>query len=279
MSSPMPCKNCGSQTGESDSFCMQCGTSLLDQCANCGTELPENAKFCRQCGGPSSLEGPAGVGQAEQDVQQLVSDRAEVWEVPTERTTAANQFGKFVGIAFVILIFVWMLWGPIRDTFDTDAPIIFSDGQASALLLKTYDFPKNWIVHTNGMRLDAQNDYMADFEVKTIVITLETHETEEAAQAAFSTKKTEAQTAIDVWGISGAKLEDVKKYPMFWKYPMFVWNASDTVETIYGREKWTVVGVYGNITMEVFHEGSVGAPKKSFAVHFAKDQMDRITGD
>jgi hypothetical protein len=152
------------------------------------------------------------------------------------------------------------------------APIIFSDEQTSALLLKSDDFPKNWIAKKNGMILDAQNDYMTDFEVKTIVITLETHENEVAAQAAFSTKKTEAQTTIDGRGISGDKLEDVKKYPMF------VWNASDQAN-ISGIEKWTVVGVYGNITMEVFHEGSMEAPKKSFAVDVAKDQIDRITGD
>jgi len=101
---------------------------------------------------------------------------------------------------------------------------------------------------------------------------LETHENEVAAQAAFTTKKTEAQATIDGRGISGDKLEDVKKYPMF------VWNASDQAN-ISGIEKWTVVGVYGNITMEVFHEGSMEAPKKSFAVDVAKDQIDRITGD
>ena len=154
----------------------------------------------------------------------------------------------------------------------TTAPIIFSDEQASAFLLKPDDFPKNWIAKKSGMILQAENDYLTDFNVKKIVITLETHENETAAQAAFSTKKTEAQTTIDGRGISGDKLEDVKKYPMF------VWNASNQA-SISGVEKWTVVGVYGNITMKVFHEGSMGAPKKGFAVDFAKKQIDRIKGD
>jgi len=60
---------------------------------------------------------------------------------------------------------------------------------------------------------DAQNDYLTDFNVKLVTITLQTHENESTAQAAFSTKKAEAQTTIDGRGISGDKLEDVKKYP------------------------------------------------------------------
>ena len=144
--------------------------------------------------------------------------------------------------------------------------------QASAFLLKPDDFPKNWTAKKNGMILDAQNDYLTDYDVKKIKITLQTHETEAAAQTAFSDKKAEAQATIDESGISGYKLEEVKKYPLF------VWNASDQAN-ISGVEKWTVIGVYGNITVKVYHEGSMGAPKKGFAVDIAKKQIDRIKGD
>ena len=154
----------------------------------------------------------------------------------------------------------------------TAAPIIFSDEQASAFLLVANDFPKNWTAKKNGMILDAQNDYLTDYDVKKIKLTLQTHETEAAAQTAFSAKKAEAQTMIDGRGISGDKLEDVKKYPLF------VWNASSQAN-ISGVEKWTVIGVYGNITVKVYHEGSMGAPKKGFAVDIAKKQIDRIKGD
>ena len=154
----------------------------------------------------------------------------------------------------------------------TAAPIIFSDEQASAFLLKPNDFPKNWTAKKNGMVLDAKNDYLTDFNVKMIKITLATQETEADAQAAFFAKKSEAQTTIDGRGISGDKLEDVKKYPLF------VWNAS-TQADISGVEKWTVIGVYGNITVKVYHEGSMGAPKKGFAVDIAKKQIDSIKGD
>jgi hypothetical protein len=152
------------------------------------------------------------------------------------------------------------------------APIIFSDEQAGSLLLKPDDFPKNWIAKKSGMVLDAQNDFMTDYDAKMIVITLATHETEAVAQESFRTQKAEAQATIDGRGISGDKLEDVKKYPLF------VWNASQQAN-ISGVEQWTVIGVYGNITMKVFHNGSVGAPKKDFAVDIAKEQIDRITGD
>ena len=57
---------------------------------------------------------------------------------------------------------------------------------------------------------------------------------------------------------------------------MFVWNASEQAN-VAGVEKWTVIGVYGNITVKVYHEGSMGAPKKGFAVDIAKKQMDKIT--
>ena len=134
------------------------------------------------------------------------------------------------------------------------------------------DFPNGWTAKKSGTILDAQNDYLIDYDVKTINITLQTHETEAAAQTAFSTKKTEAQTTIDGRGISGDKFEDVKKYPLF------VWNASSQAN-ISGVEKWAVIGVYGNITVKVYHQGSMGAPKKSFAVNIAKKQMDKIMGD
>ena len=59
---------------------------------------------------------------------------------------------------------------------------------------------------------------------------------------------------------------------------MFVWNASGQAN-IAGVEKSTVIGVYGNITVKVYHEGSMGAPEKDFAVDIAKKQMDKIMGD
>jgi hypothetical protein len=59
---------------------------------------------------------------------------------------------------------------------------------------------------------------------------------------------------------------------------LFVWNASPQAN-ISGVEKWTVIGVYGNITVRVYNEGSMGAPKKGFAVDIAKKQIDRIKGD
>lgn len=156
----------------------------------------------------------------------------------------------------------------------TAGPIIFSDEQASAFLLVANDLPKNWTTNwtakKDGMILDAQ--FVDPFSAKLIKITFETHETEAAAQTAFSAQKMEAQTTIDNRGISGDKLEDVKKYPLF------VWNASSQAN-ISGVEKWTVIGVYGNITVKVHHAGSMGAPKKDFAVDIAKKQIDRIMGD
>ena len=161
---------------------------------------------------------------------------------------------------------------PQPTAVPTAAPIIFSDEQASAFLLKPDDFPKNWTAKKNGMFLDAQNDYFIDYNAQMIKITLQTHETESAAQTAFSGKKTEAQATIDGRGISGDKLENIKKYPLF------VWNASPQAN-ISGVEKWAVIGVYGNITVKVYNEGSMGAPKKGFAVDIAKKQIDRIKGD
>jgi uncharacterized protein (UPF0333 family) len=159
---------------------------------------------------------------------------------------------------------------PPPTAIPTAAPIVFSDEQASAFLLVANDFPKNWTAKKDGMILDAQ--FVEPFNAKMIKITLQTHETEAAAQTAFSAKKTEAQATIADRGISGDKLEDVKKYPLF------VWNASSQAN-ISGVEKWTVIGVYGNITVKVYHEGSMGAPKKGFAVDIAKKQMDKIMGD
>jgi hypothetical protein len=158
----------------------------------------------------------------------------------------------------------------VPTAIPTAGPIVFSDEQASAFLLVANDFPKNWTAKKDGMILDAQ--FVDPFSAKLIKITFETHETEAAAQTAFSAKKTEAQTTIDNRGISGDKLEDVKKYPLF------VWNASSQAN-ISGVEKWTVIGVYGNITVKVHHAGSMGAPKKDFAVDIAKKQIDRIMGD
>ena len=155
----------------------------------------------------------------------------------------------------------------------TPAPIIFSDEQASTFLLKPNDFPKNWTAKKNGMILDAELiEVVRNAAIgKMIKITLKTHETEAAAQAAFSTKKTEAQATIDDRGISGDKLEDIKNYQMF------VWDANAVA--VSGYEFWTVTGVYGNITVNVVHNGSAGQPKKNFAVDIAKKQMDKIMGD
>lgn len=156
----------------------------------------------------------------------------------------------------------------------TPAPIIFSDEQASTFLLKANDFPKNWTAKKDGMILDAELlEVVRNAAIgKMIKITLKTHETEAAAQAAFSTKKTEAQATIDDRGISGDKLEDIKNYQMF------VWDAN-AVANVSGVEFWTVTGVYGNITVNVVHNGSMGQPKKNFAVDIAKKQMDKIMGD
>jgi len=171
-----------------------------------------------------------------------------------------------------------------KETSETKSepstPVIFSVEQASSLLLKPDDFPKDWTAikeSTNGLVLEAEHlELIAGGSlgaiVKMIKITFDVHENESSAQAAFSAKKSEAQTTIDERGISGDKLEDVKKYPLF------VWNASPQAN-IDGVEKWTVVGVYGNITMKVYHEGSMGAPKKNFAVDIAKKQMDRMKSD
>jgi len=157
------------------------------------------------------------------------------------------------------------------------APIIFSDEQASAFLLVANDFPKGWEVHKEGMTVEARHVQLSPVlgqipVVRTIDIQLETHETEAAAQTAFSAKKAEAQTTIDDRGISGDKLEDVKKYPLF------VWNASSQAN-VAGVEKWTIIGVYGNITVKVHHAGSFGTPEKGFPVDIAKKQIDRIKGD
>jgi hypothetical protein len=233
----------------------------------------------------------------EQDISQPETPLSSVEhdEVNSEsKVDNSTEVGciTFYAIAVVIIIIVvgWATWVESLDLQEENnasrssgtentpvptispTPIIFSDVRASASLLEANDFPKNWTVTKTGIGLQAENDYLTDFDVKKIKLTLQTHETEAAAQAAFSTQKAEAQTTIDDRGISGDKLEDVKKYPLF------VWNAS-TQANISGIEKWTVVGVYGNITMRVYHEGSMGAPKKSFAVDIAKKQIDRIKGD
>jgi len=91
---------------------------------------------------------------------------------------------------------------PPPTAIPTTVPIIFSDEQASAFLLVANDFPKNWTKKGNTF----QNDYLTDYNVKMIKITLQTHETEAAAQTAFSAKKAEAQTTIDESGFQGTSL-------------------------------------------------------------------------
>ena len=269
-------------------------------CSGCGERLDENASFCAGCGTsvqPTSEESTdtSSSGQIEENV-------------PQEPSKGASKKKKIiVGAAVIIgiLVIVTLLFGEDEGAVDSEVapqssasvqkqaapeqkqstsakeskqktesvtPIVFSDEQASSFLLKPDDFPKNWTANRAGMFLDAKNDFLTDGNVKRIKITLETHETEAAAQAAFSAKKLEAQRTIDGRGISGDKLEDVKKYPLF------VWNASQQAN-ISGVEKWTVIGVYGNITVKVYHEGNLYAPKKNFAVDIAKKQIDRINGN
>lgn len=63
------CSKCGRQCAENDSFCPDCGTSLVMQskqdtppeelkifCTKCGKQCNANNKFCPNCGNPISLD-------------------------------------------------------------------------------------------------------------------------------------------------------------------------------------------------------------------------------
>tara|TARA_B100000686_G_scaffold273541_1_gene291200 strand:- start:49 stop:927 length:879 start_codon:yes stop_codon:yes gene_type:complete len=292
----MKCGECGHDNPVDATFCERCGISLLVVCSDCAEENNILAEFCRFCGAgivshnQSSPEPATTYTEDEQDSLRTAPES----DSPTDDSwneNAGNVWSIIFG-AIILIVVLWqaVTWGidkinqegtrlensiPPQNqavSIESLAPIIFSDEQASSFLLNPDDFPNNWTAKKNGMILDAKNDYLTDFNLKTIKITLETQETEAAAQAAFSAKKSEAQTTIDGRGISGDKLEDVKKYPLF------VWNSSQQAH-ISGVEKWTVIGVYGNITVKVYHEGSKGAPNKGLAVGIAKKQIDRIKGD
>ena len=79
-------------------------------------------------------------------------------------------------------------------------------------------------------------------------MTLEIHETETEANQFFSGKKQESQNKIEERGISGDEVEDAKNYSMF------AWMKSGNPN--YNTEKWEVVAVYGNVTLEVIHNGT-----------------------
>ena len=149
------------------------------------------------------------------------------------------------------------------------APIIFSDEQASYDLLRPDDFPNGWQVQKSNLSLDAKHlDFMV---AKRINISLEIHVNESSAIAAYNSMKYDAQMTTDSMGISGRKVEEIKKYSMF------VWNKSEI--NFGGAERWEVIGQYANLTMTVIHDGSIGAPKKKFAEEIAKKQMDKIMGE
>jgi len=263
-------------------------------CSSCGEVIKKKAEICPKCGvrlqNPSENE-TGNNEQKKQNKEKVEKTLREEWE-------GRGPIGKIVYVVrtifglFLLLLIAWGIFsycsgeeqasvstdvksttaGVVATATFTPVPVFFSDEQASAFLLKPNDFPKNWTAKKNGLFLDAKNNYLTDYNVQMIKITLATHETEAAARAAFSTKKSEAQATIDGRGISGDTLEDIKKYPLF------VWNASPQA-SMQGVEKWTVIGVYGNITMKVYNEGSVGAPKKKFAIDIAKKQVDKIRGD
>lgn len=44
------CSSCGSDLGESDKFCTQCGKPTNPACTNCGQEIYPYDKFCSECG-------------------------------------------------------------------------------------------------------------------------------------------------------------------------------------------------------------------------------------
>jgi len=292
----MYCSQCGIKSLADAKFCIECGSSL-----NLPETTPKSSEKVDVKGIEESVtEAPPDkiVATEERINQDKANTQEEVdtQEIKIQRVKADGGKSKkkkiFMWVVIICLpIFILPFIFDEEETggssvgsqdsvssqnqpikTESVAPIIFSSEQASSFLLKPDDFPKNWTAKKSGMILEAQNDYLSDFNVKKIKITLEIQETEADAQAAFSAKKSEAQTTIDERGISGDKLEDVKKYALF------VWNASSQAN-IDGVEKWTVIGVYGNITMKVYHEGSMGAPKKNFAVDIAKKQMDRLKSD
>ena len=296
------CDQCGEKVRSGAKFCSSCGLEVVVSkeeeqfCKSCGGIIPKLSDFCTKCG----------INQSEAFSGDQVSNKPRtitkvIWiivsfVIPFIGIGAGLKYlftknrRKYGCLLLCLGILSIAMWGNIIDNYsdtsqprtaqvidDTEStstplPKVFSDEQASTLLLVANDFPKQWTAKKNGMSLDAKNDYLTDYNVKKINITLQTHETETAAQTAFSAKKMEAQTVIDGRGISGDKLEDVKKYPLF------VWNASSQAN-IAGVEKWTVIGVYGNITVKVYNEGSMGAPKKDLAVDIAKKQIDRIKGN
>ena len=145
-------------------------------------------------------------------------------------------------------------------------PVIFSDTEATSLLIGVVDFPDGWTVNQSGMELSAK--FVESMTVKKIDITLDVHDTEAAANAEVANKKSEALNIIAERGISGEELEDIEGHQMF------VWMMSGNVS--YHTEKWMVVGAYGNVTLKLFHEGSVNDAEKSFAVRMAKTQMEKL---
>lgn len=182
--------------------------------------------------------------------------------------TVKNILVVFLSVACILLLGACSRdhSASLNDANLQTLPVIFSDTEATSLLIGVEDFPDGWTVNQSGMELSAK--FVESMTVKKIDITIDVHETEAAATAEVLNKKSEALNIIAERGISGDELEDIEEHQMF------VWMRSGNVS--YRTEKWMVVGAYGNVTLMLFHEGSINDAEKSFAVRIAKTQMEKI---
>ena len=182
--------------------------------------------------------------------------------------TVKNILVVFLSVACILLLGACSRdhSASLNDANLQTLPVIFSDTEATSLLIGVEDFPDGWTVNQSGMELSAK--FVESMTVKKIDITIDVHETEAAATAEVLNKKSEALNIIAERGISGDELEDIEEHQMF------VWMRSGNVS--YRTEKWMVVGAYGNVTLMLFHQGSINDAEKSFAVRIAKTQMKKI---
>ena len=170
---------------------------------------------------------------------------------------------KKILFSFISSLMILSLACSDPDPFD-----VARDKQISSLLLTRNDFPKGWIVKKAGKTINAkQEEFM---NTQNVSITLEIHETDIEAMQFFSSKKDAIHKKIEERGISGDELMDINKDSMF------VWMQSQSGFEPYISTKWEVIGIYGNVTLQVIDKGGMTCCRKDFAVNMAKKQMDKI---
>ena len=69
-SQTVECPNCESLVHEDDSFCMYCGTELIDTCPTCGKEITLGDRYCMHCGAEIAVKAadPVTVSETEKTI-------------------------------------------------------------------------------------------------------------------------------------------------------------------------------------------------------------------